>query len=78
MAWGAADTEYKRHGILILNSWGKFNSGPKRNAQPDGSFWIDLEVAEKMIKQGATFAVSNFEGFPSQKLPRYVDYDIML
>lgn len=78
MAWGAADTEYKRPGILILNSWGKFNSGPKRNAQPDGSFWVDLEVAEKMIKQGATFAVSNFEGFPSQKLPRYVDYDIML
>jgi hypothetical protein len=35
----AIDDEYKRPGVLIQNSWGVWNSGPKRHNQPDGSFW---------------------------------------
>ena len=32
------DDKYKRPGVLVQNSWGKWNAGPKRHNQPDGSF----------------------------------------
>jgi len=71
MAWAAVDTSYSRPGILVLNSWGIWNTGPKRHEQPEGSFWIDLDVAEKMIKARSCWAVSNFDGFPAQRLSDY-------
>ena len=71
MAWVAVDDDYKRPGFLVQNSWGKWNSGPKRHGQSDGSFWIDFDVAEKMIKARGTWAFSNVDGFPPRKLPNY-------
>jgi hypothetical protein len=71
MMWSAVDDKYRRPGFLVQNSWGKWNSGPKRHWQPDGSFWIDFDVAEKMIKQRGTWAFSNVDGFPPRKLPDY-------
>jgi len=33
---------------------------------PQGVFLIDLEVCDRMVSQGDSFFLSNFEGFPSQ------------
>lgn len=58
----------RRPGLLTWNSWGdNAQSGPIwPDDQPWGSFWIDLNVAEKMIRAGDTFAYSNYAGFPRQ------------
>lgn len=66
----AVDDEYKRPGVLIMNSWGpNWVSGPKRLNQPDGSFWCDAEVLERNILRGQdSWAISGFQGYPSQKL----------
>jgi hypothetical protein len=63
------DDAYKRPGVLCMNSWGVWNAGPKRNDQPDGSFWIDAdEVEKRMLSQGDCWAFSGYEGFKPRKL----------
>jgi len=59
-----------RPGLLCLNSWGtSWISGPKFPAdQPDGSFWVDAEVATRMLRGRDSFAVSGIEGFPYRNL----------
>lgn len=59
-----------RPGLLCLNSWGPdWISGPKwPEDQPDGSFWVDAEVATRMLRGGDSFAVSGYEGFPYRDL----------
>lgn len=65
----AIDDEYKRPGVLVQNSWGVWNGGPKRHEQPDGSFWVDADVIEKRIfSQGDSWAFSGYEGFKPRKL----------
>jgi hypothetical protein len=69
MAFIAADDEYRRPGLLCMNSWGPdWISGPKRHGQPDGSFWVDADVADRMLRGGDSFALSAFDGYPSQEL----------
>jgi hypothetical protein len=69
MYFCAVDDEYKRPGLLCVNSWGtSWSSGSRRHDQPEGSFWVDADVADKMFKAGDSFAYSGFDGFPSQKL----------
>jgi hypothetical protein len=72
MAWTAVDDKSSRKGFLVCNSWGKWNSGPKKFDQPNGSFWIDYSVAKKMLAARGAWVVSNFEGFPPQTLPQYL------
>jgi hypothetical protein len=55
-----------RPGLLCMNSWGKWNSGPKRHEQPDGSFWVDAKVADGMLRQNDSFAIPGYEGFQSR------------
>jgi len=59
--------------FLVQNSWGKWNDGghPDWGPIPDGSFLITSDIAEGMIKQSGTYAFSDFDGFPVQKLPDY-------
>ena len=65
MMFNAVDDEFKRPGLCCLNSWGTdWVSGPTRNNQPGGSFWVDADVATRMLSQGDSFAYSDFEGFP--------------
>lgn len=65
----AVDDEYKRPGGLVMNSWGAWNSGPKRHNQPDGSYWVDAEELERrVLKTGDCWAISGYEGFKPQKL----------
>ena len=46
--------------------WGgnSFVSGPKRHGQPDGSFWADASVINRMTKQGDSVAISSYAGYP--------------
>ena len=73
MAWIACDDTNGETAFLVQNSWGKWNDGghPEWGPIPDGSFLIHSDVAEGMIKQNGTYAFSNFNGFPVQKLPDY-------
>lgn len=60
-----------RPGALINNSWGpNWIGGPKGEYDiPDGSFWCDANVLERnILSAGDSWAFSNFEGFPPQKL----------
>lgn len=74
-SWGhcqafiGADDAYKRPGLLCQNSWGPdWIDGPKRLDQPDGSMWVDADVADRMLAEGDSFAFSGFVGYPSQDL----------
>lgn len=63
------DDEYKRPGCLIINSWGpNWISGPKRHDQPDGSFWCDADVINRMLSENDSWALSSFDGYPPQDL----------
>lgn len=63
------DDAYKRPGVLVQNSWGAWNGGPKRNNQPTGSFWVDADVIErKVFKQNDSWAYSSYVGFQPQKI----------
>lgn len=72
MAFIAADDESKRPGLLCQNSWGEsWITGPKRHDQPEGSFWVDAETCNRMLRDRDSFAPSGFEGYPAQKLPEF-------
>lgn len=69
MAILGVDDSYKRPSVLIQNSWGVWNSGPKRHNQPDGSFWVDADVLEKrMLSKKDSWAFSGYGGFKARKL----------
>lgn len=73
MLFCAVDDEYKRPGLLCWNSWGsRWISGPKRHGQPDGSFWVDADVVDRMLREGDSYAISGYEGFKTQE----IDYDL--
>lgn len=71
----------KRHGSrpggLIWNSWGdSSNSGPhypEDTPKPffGSTFWVDADVLDRMLGQGDSFAISNYDGFPPRKLPSW-------
>jgi len=67
MLLGGIDDEYTRPGGLIQNSWGSsWIDGPKRHNQPDGSFWADSSVIDRICRQGDTIALSCYAGYPRQ------------
>jgi len=75
MCWAAVDDTRQRLNetlFLIINSWGRWNSGPKVLDQPEGSFWIRESDAAGMLRQRQAYALSSFDGFPPQK----VDFDM--
>ena len=73
MAWIACDDTGSEPLFLVQNSWGKWNDGghPEWGNIPDGSFLIRAEVAAGMLAANGSYAFSNFDGFPVQKLPSY-------
>jgi len=69
MLFVSVDDEYSRPGLLCWNSWGEdWISGPTRHNQPSGSFWVDAEVADAMLRQDDSYAMSGYTGFESQDL----------
>lgn len=62
-----------RRGFLIQQSWGpKAATGPTypaagdAGAPPDGTWWADWSVVDRMARQNGTFAFSDLVGFPVQ------------
>jgi hypothetical protein len=75
MSWISMDDSHEIYNetlFLIQNSWGVFNSGPKRFDQPDGSFWVREKDAIGMLRQNGAWVYSDVDGFP----PRKVDFTI--
>jgi hypothetical protein len=70
MCFIGSDDESRRPGLLCMNSWGpNWIGGPKRHGQPDGSFWVDADTANRMLSRNPdSYALSGFNGFPAQNL----------
>lgn len=70
---------YDRPGLLCLNSWGpSWVSGPKwPDDQPEGSFWVDADVATRMLRGRDSFALAGVGGFKWRDLKHgdWVHYD---
>lgn len=62
------DDDPRRPGCYCLNSWGAMAHGAPADDAPPGGFWIDAEVVSAMAGQGDSFAFSQFDGFPEQRL----------
>ena len=76
MAWIACDDSrkiYRETLFLVQNSWGLWNSGPKRVGQRDGSFWIREKDARGMLSGGGAWVFSNVEGFPAREIDWTID-----
>ena len=63
---------HSRFGPLyyILNSWGKKVHGVCPTGAQPGGFWITENDMEYIVRQGETFAFSQFDGFPAQDIER--------
>ena len=73
MVFGGYDDTYKRPGALCFNSWGEeWIYGPTRGPQPAGTFWVDANTVDSMLRQGDSFAYSAFVGFPRFIIPPYI------
>jgi hypothetical protein len=76
MSWISMDDSrelYDETLFLIQNSWGVFNSGPKRFDQPEGSFWVREKDAAGMLNQNGAWAYSDVDGFPPRKVNWTID-----
>lgn len=64
-----ASRDDQRPGLLCYQSWGTTSaSGPKGDYDiPNASWWVDADVCDKMLRQGDSFALSQFSGYPSQE-----------
>lgn len=78
MAYIAADDRpdtHRRYGgplVCVLNSWGRWNKGPRRIAGtdqdiPEGSFWAKWSD----LKRRNATAISGANGWPAKNLPDY-------
>jgi hypothetical protein len=74
MCFIGVDNRADKPYACILNSWGDVHGEIKDfktgENWPVGTLRVLKSDAEKMIKQGDTFAYSSFNAFPAQKLPR--------
>ena len=53
--------------FYVLNSWGP-NAHPQPiDGEPPGGFWITFRDCDKIVRQGDSFAFSDFEGFPANE-----------
>lgn len=68
------DDEFKRPGCCIQNSW-PFNwvTGPTRHNNPPGSFWAEAHAIERMVNEGDSYAISDYDGYP----PKQLDWDLI-
>lgn len=59
-----------RPGLCCLQSWGpNVPGGPIGiGNHPDCAFWVDAEVADRMLSLGDSWALSTFDGFPARRL----------
>lgn len=83
MAWIACDDRewaHQKYGgplFLICNSWGTWNSGPRRIYDTDleiplGCMWVDSKTAQSILRGGGGFVLADIKGFPRR--PLIVDF----
>ena len=58
--------------FYILNSWGPRTHGTDPAGGPPGGFWVKKSEIDYITRQGDSFAFSQFDGFPAQKLDWYM------
>jgi hypothetical protein len=58
----ATRQKYQGSLVLIQNSWGLWNSGPKVNDQPDGSFWTPGKYSDQMSR----YVIGSLAGYKRQ------------
>ena len=51
---------------FVLNSWGDDAHGTPPDDAPPGGFWIGRKDVDFIVRQGDSFALSQFDGFPAQ------------
>jgi hypothetical protein len=63
-------TAGRRPGLCCLQSWGpNVPGGPiGLGGHPNCAFWVAAEVADRMLGQGDSWALSAFDGFPARRL----------
>ena len=68
MLFSGVNDATRRPGLLCQNSWGtSWNGGLKGEFDiPDGSFWVDADVATSMLRVQDSFAMSAFQGYPKR------------
>lgn len=59
----------KKGAAYCLNSWGPEAHGKPADDAPPGGFWIDRTTVERIVKQGDSWAISGFTGFPARPKP---------
>jgi hypothetical protein len=60
-----------RPGFLLVNSWGsRWLGGPPGRFTdiPEGAFWADFTVVDRMLRQGDSYAVAGVDGFRKRKI----------
>lgn len=70
------DDKSGRKGGLLMNSWGsRWTKGGEQvqPGQPAGSFWVEKETLDKMLRWGDSYSLSNYHGYRRQKL----DFDLI-
>ncbi len=63
MHFHGVDDTPGRPGALCQNSWpATWISGPKRHDQPEGSFWVDAETIDGMLRQNDSYILPGLNG----------------
>ena len=62
------DDNSKRNGGLIANSWGRnwLKIRKRKLNQPDGTFWADAEIIDKIMRNGDCWSISDFSGYKNK------------
>ena len=68
MCFIGVDDDSARPGCYLINSWGENAHGTPADDAPPGGFWVDAATVTQMVKQQDSFAWSQFDGFPANKL----------
>lgn len=59
-----------------LNSWGENAHGKPADDAPPGGFWIDRTTINRIVKQGDSWALGGFDGFPARPRPdQFIVFD---
>ena len=58
---------FDRPGLLCSQSWGPMMpNGPIALDQPDNTFWVDIDIVDRMLRQNDSYTGSVFQGYPDQ------------
>lgn len=69
MLLAGIDDKSSRKGGLLINCWGSnWVRGEKQLGQPNGSFWVEKETLDEMLRWNDSYSLSNYRGYRRQRL----------